>query len=231
MTQDSINTQAPVIAADAVGVYQLAPLASFTKDAEPEGMRLARLIYKGEGNVSKGCYVPSLAWANVSDKVASSSTIQDAILNMLEAKQNQLMKATDSNGRSPTANDIGLDSIISLLEAEEEAAGESSRLTKAVIGSWFDANLSDVLTVAFADKLGVSDTPNDADIMRIKQAIAGYKGKLEMLAGGKTSFDPAVITKLQEALSLGAIDDMNRKLAKKLTGMSEKQVDDLADLL
>lgn len=220
-------------------VYSINDLSILAKKAIPEGMRLARVIYKQTaeekkaGKASKdsqGCFVPSLRWNEVVTQLSGNDTLQDAVLNMLEGYQDKIIRKVTDNGRSPIDADININAIVTFIEEEQEASGEG-RLTKEKVEQWFDTSLSDRLTVAFAEKLGVAEEPTEEQAAKIAAAIKTYRDKLSALSGGKTSYNEETCKKLSDALKLA---DENDSLAvrfnKRLAKMVEEQQDTLMAL-
>lgn len=124
---------------------------------------------------------------------------------------------------------LGATEMLEFLTAENE----SGRITKEKAISWFDAELADLLTVSLADKLGLSDTPDDAQVMKLNKLIVIYKDKICGLAGGKTSYAPKVAAQLYDAISLSDLEDKNgigHKFSLRLQKMSI-QDEDLINLL
>lgn len=118
-----------------------------------------------------------------------------------------------------TDEEISVQAVIAYLVEEST----SERLTKEMLGEWFDDNCADTLTVAFANKLGVSDTPTVAETERIAKIVADYKGKITALAGGKTFYPAKVRDNLLKAFEIvGAeADTLGAKLVAKVSKMVE----------
>lgn len=109
------------------------------------------------------------------------------------------------------------------------AAG--SRMTGESIVAWFTSELQDVLTVAFADKLGVGDTPTDEQVKTLERMCNVYRDKFASMAGGRTSFDPSTIGKLQRALELtDTTDGIGKRLSDKLDAMTKVSVEEMLGL-
>lgn len=219
--------------------FLVSDLSILAKKAVPKGMRLARIIYKQTaeekkaGKASKesqACFVPAMRWNEIVTQLSSNDTLQDAVLNMLEGYQDKIIRKVTDSGRSPCEADLCVNALITYIKEEQEQTG-TGRLTKERIVEWFDSTLADRLTVAFAERLGVTEEPNEAQAAKIEQAIAGYKDKLAALAGGKTSYSVEVVEKLQQALKYADSDDaMAARFSERLAGMVQKQADDLMAL-
>jgi len=109
------------------------------------------------------------------------------VITMLEVEQDKLIKAAHiSGGDSATLepDSIDITAIIAALEAERV----SGRMSKEVITEWFDAAMADTLMVLFADKLGIGDTPTEAQADKIDSLISVYRAKYCGLASNLVNY-------------------------------------------
>jgi hypothetical protein len=122
---------------------------------------------------------------------------------MLEDTQKAIVREMiDSrNVSSVNVDDISIASCVEYLESSDNEGG---RLTKESVGVWFDSNVADMLAIAIADKLGVSNVPTQQESDKVLATIAAFKGNITALAGGKTSYPAAIASKLKQAIELGA---------------------------
>jgi len=155
------------------------------------GRRTAKVMYKiaktGENaGIKKGNNVCMLVPPFSPDDVTPQiNKLMPHIITMLEVEQDKLIKAahtSDDVTLSPA--EISLDAIITALEAERV----SGRMSKEVITAWFDEYMSDTLTVLFADKLGISSEPTQAQADKIDSLIAVYKAKYCGLASNLVNY-------------------------------------------
>ena len=107
-------------------------------------------------------------------------------------------------------------------------------MTGEVIKEWFTTELQDILTVAFADKLGFGldgSTITPEQEKKLEQMCAVYKDKFASLAGGRTMFDATTREKLSKVLALADTSEgIGAKLASKLAAMKEPNVEELLGL-
>lgn len=182
-----------------------------------ENQRLAKVIYKTSrttGIKEKESVCVSVPKLEIDD----SDLIQfkPYISAYLESVQDAIIRLKYEEGKTSIhSNDIGIHAMLDYLEEDSKGG----RLTKEFITEWFNASLADTLTVAIADKLGISDTPSEVETKKIEQMINVYRDKFASLAGGKTSFAADIATKLQKALEFADSDDM---LAQRFNARLEK---------
>jgi hypothetical protein len=148
-------------------------------------------------------------------------TAQDGIIRSLyESSGGTLSSVSDE--------EISIDACINYLAAESAGA----RFSGESIAAWFDAGVTDNLTVAIADKLGFTDLTPENEIV-IQKHVASYKDICKMLAGKgvtKNSLTAAQKNAVKTCVKLDTLDgDIGKKLLNKLTEL-EKQVD-ISDLL
>lgn len=181
--------------------------------------RLARVIYKtpkkGVKKQSKCVSIPVVS-------VVSADFISGAtayIANMYQAAQDGIIRELVEKGKTEVQDsEINDTSVLQYLA--DEAAG--NRLTKETVSEWFTGNVADMLSVAFADKLGVSDTPTPEQEAIVAQSVATYKDKFVGLAGGKTKYDKETAVKLLKALEVVEVnDDIGVKFTARLTAMRD----------
>lgn len=193
--------------------------------------RLAKVGYKSTKQTkakfpSVCASVPMIADDQI---IPFSERLLPHVRTLLENAQDGILRSlyesNDGNLASVSDDEISIQACISFLEAD--AAG--SRLTKEMVEKWFDETLSGNVYVLIAEKLGFTDPNKDQDVL-IQKHVAGYKGVLASLSGGKTLLQPVQIKGCKVALeSMGEMDDLAQKLMNRLTQMEAKPV--MADLL
>lgn len=203
------------------------------KTSKPfDGQRLAKVTYKTprSGNIADKkqsiCVsIPIIAAVDITDHIQS---FVPHIVALCKSSQDSIIKELYEAGASNiTDGDISVGKILDYLA--EESKG--NRLTKEIIVDWFDASLADILTVAFAEKMAISDTPTDVESKRLEQTVNVYRDKLASLAGGKTCFPADVAIKLQKALELADSDDvMAQRFRERLVKMQQNDTIDLLGL-
>ena len=117
--------------------------------------------------------------------------------------------------------DISLESCLAFMEAEENG----SRLKKETIELWFDVSLSEIVTVAIAEKLkfDVTGELNADQRKTVKPHCDAVKDILSTLAGGKTMLTEKRIAGCRFYLALADNDDdMAIRLNGRLDAMEKK---------
>lgn len=176
-------------------------------------------IWFGAKRPSKAVSVPYITKEQVSSNLVALTpaiveylaTIQDKIIREKLEASSDLEFISDS--------DI---SVASIVEYLEESAGESGRLTKASMEQWFVSALEAPLMVQLADRLGVSEEVTDEESAKIEAVVGAFKGKIAALAGGKTSYSPAIATQLQKAIGLAPEGDI---IADRMMVRLQKMID------
>ena len=157
--------------------------------------------------------------------------MNEHIKTMLESAQDGILKSlyesSDGNISGVNDEDISFDSCVAFMDAE--AAGD--RLTIESINQWFDSQVRDNLTVIIAERLKFDmSTPEQEST--IAQHVAGYRGLLASLSGGKTFLQPVQISGLKRALDVSSVDDdVSKKLYARLEKMEKPTpIKELLDL-
>lgn len=194
------------------------------------GQRLAKVSYKtdkatGVKKESKAVSIPLISSHDVESNLA---ILMPALKEFLQCQQDAIVrKLVDAGATEVHDSQLSMQAIASY--AEEESTG--ARLTKESIGAWFDSSVADYLRVAFADKLGLSNTPTADEMFRVETAVATYKDKFAALAGGKTSYTPDVAEKLAKVLEFASEEDsIAAKFAVRLEKMKTVAAADLLGL-
>jgi len=201
------------------------------------GKRTIKLMYKVNTKTGKAAGINSCLLVSpvtkdeLTDDVLKSLTPH--IINMIEAEQDKIAKTAHVSGVTSLEVDaLSIKSVISSLET----VAQSTRMNKEVITSWFTDNLADTLTVLFADKLGVSETPTENDTANINRFLDVYKTKFNGLASNLVSYQKEEAEKLLEAVEKCEInkdsDLVSGKIIEKLTKMANPMSStELMDLL
>lgn len=205
------------------------------------GQRLSKVTWKTGTDKASPYYNIKRESKCVSLPVITAQMVEDNItvlaphlISYLHSVQDKMVREILDSGNNVVSigtNDVSIAAICEYLEGSDE----SGRLTKEVIGSWFDSAVSENLALLLAEKLGVSAEPTDAENAKVMEVVSAFKGKIAALAGGKTSYEPKVCKSLLNALSLvEASDDVmvvrfTARLNKMITD-AEKEVA-LIDLL
>lgn len=186
------------------------------------GQRLAKIGYKKTKDVpnppkSICVSVPRFADSELLENASKLISLlragvedaQDKIVRALyEGRSFQLDRVSDA--------EISIAAVIGYFESEQNG----SRLTKEYLEQWFDANMKDNLTVVIAEKLGFEELNPEQETV-IAQHIAGYRGVIASLAGGRNMLSVAQIAGVRRALEVSTVDDeVSGKIAAKLDEMS-----------
>lgn len=196
------------------------------------GQRLSKVTYKTNNDKNSEWYgikrdskCVSLPLIKNDDVVANISILTPHFIEYLHTVQDKIVREkVDAGASSIAMADINIAAIADYLDNNNE----SGRLTKESVASWFTDNIAESLTVALADKLGISETPTDAESDKIIAVVEAFKGKISSLAGGKTAYEPKICKSLLNALELApAGDALATRFAARLNKMiAEHKSDD-----
>lgn len=210
------------------------PLNAFVSGkSEPmAGQRLAKIGYKSSKTAparfpSVCASVPMIDRADVDAKM---ERLLPHVIRMLEDAQDSVIRSlyesSDGSLSAVSDADISVDACIGYLEAQKNGG----RISGELIGSWFDAHLSDVLTIAVAEKLGYDlSTPEQEDT--VSKNVNAYRALLVSIAGNKTRLNAAQISGVRKVLSFSSdLGDIGGYVEGRLKAMEGKGMD-LIDLL
>ncbi len=191
------------------------------------GQRLAKVGYKQTAAMAKdgivapksiAVSVPKFTDAEIVESApklvsllrAAAEDAQDKIIRALyESREYVLDRVSD--------DEIGIAAIVGFVSSEQSGG----RLTKEYLESWFDTNLRDNLFVVVADKLGFAELTPEVE-ETVGKHLAGYRGLISSLAGGKTMLSVAQITGLRRALVVCSVDDeTSAKLVARMAVMEK----------
>lgn len=202
--------------------------------SEPlSGQRLAKIGYKSskkqEAKFKSVCVsVPFVSEEMITGNI---NRLIPYVREMIGSAQDGIIRSLyESSGglrSSVSDEEISIDSVIGYLEAESTGG----RLTKEFLESWFDENMRENLTVVIADKLGFEEL-NDMQMETIGKHLAGYKGLISSLSGGKTFLQDNQCKGLIKALEVSSVeDDTSKKLVARINGMLNKpKIEELLEL-
>lgn len=199
------------------------------KTSKPrENQRLAKIGYKTpkSGEKKRNSVCVSLPRFSMDTVNATEMTmLMPHFESMLEGIQDAIIRERYEEGAVLiTASDVSAAKILEYLDAD--ARGD--RLTKELVIEWFDSVMLAPVTVAFADKFGISDAPTDAQTVKLNQAVNVYRDKFASMAGGRTSFPREVAAKLRKVLEL---DDTESAITVRFGNRLDKMMQTDADLL
>jgi len=186
------------------------------------GQRLAKVLYKTPAGKNAGqekkqsvCVsVPPVP--EISMDTVELMRLMPHLATLLENAQDGIIKELVERGNKVILDsEISIEACIAFLDAD----AKGDRLTKEYIAEWFNENVSDILTVAISDKLGLPDIPTDAQTKKVSQMCNVYRDSFAMLAGGKTCFTPDKASKLLKVLDLVDTDSLAQKFMARLKKM------------
>lgn len=198
-----------------------------------DGQRLAKVGYKktkdNPNPLKSVCVsVPKITTPLTDEQVFK---LQNHIVAMLEKAQDGIIRTLyeqDPEGlRSVSDDAITIEQCIEFMELEETGG----RLTIEKINAWFvDSGLSEKLT-EFLRLNGAKKLQGEALDKAVTQSLAGYKGMIAGLSGGKTHYDAKQREKLQVVLAMTEDgDEMAEKLNARIEAMAKKDQDIAASL-
>ncbi len=178
------------------------------------GQRLASFNWKigtnkdslwfGIKRESKAVSIPQIAATEIAQNL---SLLTPHIIGFLAGVQDKIIRAALEANDSllhVSNESIGIAAILEYLEDSDE----SGRLTKESVGVWFDGTIADSLSIALADKMGISENPTDAQDAQIAALCAQFRTKITGLAGGKTSYPVKLAQSLQKVIALAPSEDV-----------------------
>jgi len=191
------------------------------------GQRLSKVTYKTVTDKESPMYgikrdskCVSLPIFKNEEVIAQSQALAPYVIEYLQTVQDKIVRERiDAGASSISMEEISIAGCIEYLDSNNE----SGRLTKESVASWFQENIADALTVTLADKLGVSETPTDAESNKIIAVVEAFKGKISSLAGGKTAYEPKICKSLINALELAPAGDV---LATRFTARLNKMINE-----
>jgi hypothetical protein len=205
--------------------------------ADIAGTRITKALYKT--NNKTGTIAGTNSYARIPTKhLTIASVIEQAeklapyVLDYLQGIETLMLKEQHKNGQLNIFTD-GL-SINRLINKLDESS-ENSRLSKVDIEAWFDASISEPLTMLFADKMGIDEDSDESVLAKLEKKIMAYKAKFASLAAPKPFIKEADCIALISVIEKCEVDEDTRSLLggrfiTKLAGM-HKDNDDILEAL
>lgn len=201
------------------------PVRFFTDSckADNEYHRLVVIRWKERKDTTTGKTIPAKAARCVSipripimvEPAPLTLALQDAFEELQKKAITEIIEeAIANNDASPyiSASDITPEAVASYFSR----IATSGRLSNEAIKSWFDASLSDTLTLAIANALKVSDTPTQMEADKINAHVNEYRSAIVALASPRASLPIKVATQLKSVIAKATPDEMTAKLNAKL---------------
>jgi len=195
-----------------------------------EGYRAVKCLYKKNAKTGKAAGTNS--FVRIADHITSEAVtdklagLMPYLITYLQEEENKVVKAKHVAGATIIDPDtISLDSIIAALES----SGTNNRLNKERVEEWFAGSMLESLMVAFADKMGLSDEPTQAELDKLEQITGVYKAKFASLASGKTSYRPEEAELMLKALDVtgAGTTEIGGRFVVRLERMKTVSTDDL----
>ena len=209
--------------------FMLRPQSEISSDV-PNNSRVAVLRWK---NTGKDATTKKQNLAVVLPVIANEELLTAALYphfrEYLESVQVSILKELVEAAPSKVfvaPEEVGISAIVSYLET----SNEGSKLTKESVGKWFADVVAETLTVALADKLGVSDNPSKEQAIRIEKIVAAFKETACKLAGTKTSYNEQEKEQMLKMLAMVKHDSMAQRFMARIEAMKEKEIDYLTAL-
>lgn len=204
------------------------------------GQRLAKVRYKSTKNQAAKfpsvCVSVPYISADLINAPETISVLIPYIRIMLENAQDgvirSLYESRDGSLSQVIDSDISIAACIGYMEAQESG----SRLTKEILETWFDTEVSETVQALVIEKLAY--TPKDGEeltmeqVAKVDQVTNAYKDLVSSLAGGKTVLQPVQIRNLKGVLELCNESEIGTKLVAKLIVMENKpKMEDMLELM
>jgi len=217
------GTLAPVLSSALV-----VPMDSIKGKQASAGHRFCKLIAKGKNSklaASVAVEVPDVSLPSAA-QLAEFPAVADYIRAAMEGLQAATVKSLVVSGASTVQfSDLSLAKLAITASALNESSG-AGQLSEAGIKSWFDSEARELVIVALADKLGISESANDADVKRLEQIANQLRDNLAKLSSKKpVQFDERVRNALNMALDVVGTDDSNG-MVERLQGKLNQAVSD-----
>lgn len=225
------GTLAPVLSSAA-----FAPLDGYNHDGCSAGHTVQVMKKRGENSRLKqslAVEVPEFTAAHVAEAVAKHPVLVAEFINTLYAAQRELLIDMAARGVAVVQYaDITLDKVAASIVPTVRAV----KLSKDSIVNWYNSEAAEVMAVAIAERLGVADSLDAADMTRIQQVSNQVRDNLAKLAAPNAQFDERVRKSLQWAIDsviASGMDDtgMADRLNSRLNPAVTVATVDLADML
>lgn len=198
------------------------------------GTRVVTCLYKATKDSKTGELIPAkwdnsycrIPVAHLTEKavIAAASELAPFVVAYLQGIEDAMIKDAHKAGQLRIYTD-GL-SLARLIEKLEESSN-AGRLNKERIGQWFDSQVSEILAVKFAAKMGLDENSSEAQLAKLEAVLQAYKAKFESLAGGKAFIvESDCIAMINVIKSCELEDDsLGSRFMVRLENMSKKDDD------
>ena len=209
--------------------HSVAPFIAGTSKALNE-QRLARVGFKLTEKMKKAGQkaLPSVC---ASVPMIDPAAIEVHWENLVPYVQTLLETAQDGIFRSLYVSSAGTLSSIADEELSIPACiafmeAQRADLSAETVGTWFDSELTDALTVIVADKLGFTlETPEQEST--VAKHVRIHRDVLCMIAGRSVILQPKQAAGIRNMLKIAPEDAMNARITAKMNELERKTVEDL----
>ena len=201
-----------------IGVYAMSIYSVVaTKDAGVigEGINLYS-VSRNDGKKGKSgivCAAPAIS-SSVMAVFQSDAAGVSYLIDCVSGLRSKIISKLHATGKTISDESIGITALLAMARTETE----SQRMTKDAIGTWFDADLADLICCAIRNKIGaIADD-------KLGKLVESYKVKFQSLASREINMPLAVKTQLGKALELLPSDYesiIGEKVAQALTDAEE----------
>lgn len=194
------------------------------------GYRNVKCLYKT--NAKTGKVAADNSQIRVEDNITEAVIVERIkelapyLVGYLQGEQDKIVKRLHLAGMTVLSpKQYALDSVVAALEA----SGTSQRLNKEQIEAWFADTMYEPLLVAFADKMGIVESPTAEQQTKLDTVLAVYRNKLGSLASGKTHYREEEADMLLKAIAVTGAEDssIGARFVARLTKMKETTTDSL----
>lgn len=235
MNDITSNVQAASVVVNAevnenVDINHFRPYDSQLPVPELKGYRTVKVIYRE--NKKTGEKAGETSYIRIPDYITEQAVADKLeqfmpfFVSYLQSQEDELIKQLHKNGATEIKEGtLSLDAVLEHLENSQQ----SVRLNSEKIVEWFRDNMADKLADAFAEKMGVSEEPTEAELEKLVTIVGVYEKKLASLASPKTAYRPEEAETLQKALEVTGGKDtvVGSRFYKRLEDMKTKTPEDL----
>lgn len=224
--QSPVGTLAPVL-----GSAAIMPLEGYSVESSA-GHNTVVMKSRGASSripFSMAVEVPEFTLADVTRALSTYPLVGELFIKALADQQRELIvRAIEGGAKVLQYSEITLDKVCSSIVPTVRAA----KMSGDSIKSWYNLEAAEVMAVYIADRLGVSENPTDADMVKIAQVSNQVRDNLAKLASPNASFAEPVRASLNRSLDYIIASGLDSGLAGKLQSkLNPAQAADKVNLL
>jgi len=184
------------------------------------GNRWCKLIKKGTNSKLPESLAVEVPAALDVTACMKHNVLAEAVAEYLATLQDAQIKSLAVSGvKTVEYSELTTEKLAQFVATSEDS-GRIGQLSTERITGWFEAEARDLLIVALADRLGISESASDAEVKRLEQIANQTRDNLAKLSSKKpVHFDARVLAALNWALDVTIAGDtagMNDRLRDKL---------------